>query len=357
MKLFAIVLTIVGVSTQANAQWTQTKNVDAFTDNTTILTKNNGRILDGQNGSTSLVHRTKDGVSELYWNTPDGFLCDVTVMARVDEGTPFNVSVSISTDRESVFFQDRSKVMEAMTGSKATRFKLTDSCGGYMVAEFIGNSDSLLPEYVVEKNARISREATEKFEAQEAEKQALAKKSAGQAELSALGWSLVDWRTGQPNGGKGLTPNNDFIQSKNDTSTITYRKSLSLVGAPHFLALRSEQTYHEISFAIFDKNLVTSAASFNEHYKQERALAKTKIRVGKKSFDAKTMVQYETGNKATYPNTTTGIVAVFLVQPSKIEELYRELIKSENQSVEIKLYGDKYNIPISNFANAVKFYE
>ena len=83
-------------------------------------------------------------------------------MARVDGGTPFPVAVNRSTDRESVFFQNRSELMEAMLGSMTTRFKLTDSCGGYMVAEFIGNADSLLSEYATEKNERLSREANER---------------------------------------------------------------------------------------------------------------------------------------------------------------------------------------------------
>ena len=161
-KILALASLAFGVSTEANAQWSQTKNVDAFTDKTTIITKNVGCIIDGLKGSTSLIHRTKDGVTELYWNTPDGFLCEATVMARVDGGTPFPVAVNRSTDRESVFFQNRSELMEAMLGSMTTRFKLTDSCGGYMVAEFIGNADSLLSEYATEKNERLSREANER---------------------------------------------------------------------------------------------------------------------------------------------------------------------------------------------------
>ncbi len=356
-KILALASLAFGVSTEANAQWSQTKNVDAFTDKTTIITKNVGRIIDGLKGSTSLIHRTKDGVTELYWNTPDGFLCEATVMARVDGGTPFPVAVNRSTDRESVFFQNRSELMEAMLGSMTTRFKLTDSCGGYMVAEFIGNADSLLPEYATEKNERLSREANERILLQQEEKIALEKKTAGQAELTSIGWTLLDWRTGQPNNGAGLPPNNDFIQYKNDNSTLTYRKSLTLVGPPHLRGLLSEQTYHEISFAIKDEKLITSANSFNEHYKQEKTLSKTKISVGKKRFDAKTMVQYDKGSKSSYPNSTTGVVAVFLVRPSKVEELYNELIKTDTQSVEIKLNGTKYEVPVANFSNAVKFYE
>ena len=191
LQSLTVGIVALGMSSQANAQWVQTKDVDAFTDQTTIYTKNTGRILDGEQGSTSLIHRTKDGKTELYWNTPDGFLCDVTVMARVDEGTPFSIAASLSTDRKSVFFRNRSELMEAMVGSKATRLKLTDSCGGYMVAEFIGNTDQLLPEYQINQKSREDKAAADRANFEEKARLSNAKKSAEITRLSPLGLSLI----------------------------------------------------------------------------------------------------------------------------------------------------------------------
>lgn len=343
-------------SQTSQAQWVHSSNIDAFTDKTTIITKNTGRILDGEKGATSLIHRTNDGVSELFWNTPDGFLCDVTVMGRIDGAEPFPVGVNLSTDRTSVFFSDTRSLMEAMIGSRTTRLRLTDSCGGYIVAEFSGNTDSYLPQYAMEKKQRETEQASALKSQRIQDEQAAIKQAGKASQLSTYGWTVINAGVGQSNGWQ-KEQNNNFIQLKSENASLTYRKSQTPVGPPFALRSARTKTYHDLSFGVFDPELATPVESMSEKLKLMSEFSKkVKVKVGKKSFKAHSILQYADSEVGKLPNALTGAVAVYVAEPRYVEALYEELTKPETDSVTVQLKGKEYTIPTSNFLKAVEYY-
>jgi hypothetical protein len=142
----AIIATMFSQS--ANAQWTKTTQTDDFSGETVELITNKGRVISGPQGTSALVYRKKNNREEIYWSTPDSYICTQgwSVQMRLNDQKPVPVSVSSSTSKSSVFFNRFDRIYIDLFSADKITLLLQDGCGTRLVSEFTGNALSHFPD-------------------------------------------------------------------------------------------------------------------------------------------------------------------------------------------------------------------
>lgn len=143
-----LILSATLFSQTAQAQWVKATTTDDFSGETVELITNKGRVVSGPQGTSALVYRKKNNREEIYWSTPDSYICTTgwNVQMRLNDDKPKPVSVSSSTSKSSVFFNKFDRIYIDLFSADKVMLLLEDGCGTRLVTEFTGNALSHFPD-------------------------------------------------------------------------------------------------------------------------------------------------------------------------------------------------------------------
>lgn len=294
------ILLISFLPISAMAQWETTVTTDSFSDESVIIVKNEGTVLEGTKGSTSLIFRIKDGKQEMYWVTPDSYICDfgTKIKARYGTDEPSVIYVTPSTSKDTLFFITAYAELFRATTSNKIRLLLEDRCGARTVAQFDGNIKLQFP-----KIARFEK--------------------------------LPSWAIS--NGG--------FVELLKGKIVFKYRPhgyDVDFVG--NNLKISEKSEFHDFEFNIKESNLIGKDVV--------KIRKKIKLNVGGTTFDGKVFFITE---KIAGKTVSTGNASVSLNDKSDKDEFIKMLLS--NPIVHFSINEISYSIQISDFDAAIRIFE
>lgn len=292
-SLTTILVILFSLTTVAQAQWKVNESIDPFTDQKLITVINDGQIVSGTKKPTSLILRIKDNKQEIYWVTPDPYICDIgnSIKVRYGDDEPESLFVTPSTSKDTLFFKLTFSELWKMTQTDKIRLLLQDECGSQIVAQFNGSIKPYLPKIQKLQN-------------------------------------LKPWKI--ENGG--------FISKTDASLSFRYRPhgySIDFKGVELQFTEKSEP--HDFVFTV---NGSEAAKSGNQR-------EKVRLIVGNDEFTASAFKVEQSGSR-------TGKVEITIPDQIDVEEFINKVL--QNPNVTLTLKNETHSISLNLFGEAVKVF-
>jgi hypothetical protein len=136
----------------AHSSWEESKVVDSFTGETSIVVSNNGIVKAGDASFARLAY-LKTGQQEGMTFSVGKYICDFDLkfQMRVDQGSPVGLRPFVTADKETLFISNFKNFFTEIVSAQEILILLYDGCGERYVAEFKGSAEAFFPQVIAFK--------------------------------------------------------------------------------------------------------------------------------------------------------------------------------------------------------------